>query len=42
MASNYFAEVNRTRRALANTGTLTETDVKLMEFRVRERVRVVR
>lgn len=38
---NYFAEMNRTRRALAHTGTLTETDVERMEFRVREWVRVV-
>lgn len=38
---NYFAEMNRTRRALAHTGTLTETDVERMEFRVREWLRVV-
>ena len=38
---NYFSEMNRTRRALAHTGTLTETDVERMEFRVREWVRVV-
>jgi hypothetical protein len=33
---NDFAEMNRTRQALAHTGTLTETDVERMEFRVRE------
>lgn len=38
---NYFAEMNRSRRALAHTGTLTQTDVERMEFRVREWLRVV-
>jgi hypothetical protein len=38
---NYFGEMNRSRRALAHTGTLTETDVERMEFRVREWLRVV-
>jgi hypothetical protein len=38
---NYFAEMNRTRRSLAHAGTLTETDVERMEFRVREWLRVV-
>lgn len=38
---NYFAEMNRTRRALAHTGVLTDTDVERMEFRVREWLRVV-
>jgi hypothetical protein len=39
--ANYFGEMNRTRRALAHTGTLTEADVERMELRVREWVRVV-
>lgn len=37
----YFAELNRTRRALAHTGTLTEADVERMEIRVRDWLRVV-
>jgi hypothetical protein len=39
--ARYFSEVNRTRRALAHTGGLTETDVERMELRVREWLRVV-
>lgn len=39
--AQYFAEMNRSRRALAHTGSLTETDVERMDFRVREWVRVV-
>lgn len=39
--TNYFGEMNITRRALAHAGTLTETDVERMEFRVREWLRVV-
>lgn len=38
---NYFSEMNRTRRALAHTGSLTEEDVERMELRVREWLRVV-
>jgi hypothetical protein len=38
---NHFGEMNRTRRALAHTGTLTETDVERVDFRVREWLRVV-
>lgn len=37
----YFAELNRTRRALAHTGTLTDADVERMEVRVRDWLRVV-
>ncbi len=37
----YFAELNRTRRALAHTGTLTGADVERMEIRVRDWLRVV-
>lgn len=37
----YFAELNRTRRALAHTGTLTSADVERMEVRVRDWLRVV-
>lgn len=37
----YFEELNRTRRALAHTGRLTEADVERMEVRVRDWVRVV-
>lgn len=39
--SHYFAELNRTRRALAHTGRLTEADVERMEVRVRDWLRVV-
>lgn len=38
---NYFSEMNRTRRALAHTGQLTDADVERMEMRVREWLRVV-
>jgi hypothetical protein len=38
---NYFDEMNRTRRALAHTGSMTDTDVERMRFRVREWIRVV-
>jgi hypothetical protein len=37
----YFEELNRTRRALAHTGRLTEADVERMEVRVRDWLRVV-
>ncbi len=37
----YFAELNRTRRALAHTGRLTEADVERMDVRVRDWLRVV-
>lgn len=37
----YFAELNRTRRALAHTGRLTESDVERMDVRVRDWLRVV-
>lgn len=37
----YFKEMNRSRRALAHTGALTEFDVERMEMRVREWLRVV-
>jgi hypothetical protein len=37
----YFAELNRTRRALAHTGRLTAADVERMEVRVRDWLRVV-
>ncbi|RHA39001.1 Swt1 family HEPN domain-containing protein [Cellulomonas rhizosphaerae] len=37
----YFEELNRTRRALAHTGTLTDADVERMEIRVRDWLRVV-
>lgn len=37
----YFEELNRTRRALAHTGTLTGADVERMEVRVRDWLRVV-
>jgi hypothetical protein len=33
---NYFKEMNRTRRALAHTGSLTQHDVDWMEMRVRQ------
>jgi hypothetical protein len=39
--SSYFSELNRTRRALAHTGRLTEADVQRMELRVRDWLRVV-
>ncbi len=37
----YFEELNRTRRALAHTGRLSEADVERMEVRVRDWLRVV-
>jgi hypothetical protein len=37
----YFSEMNRTRRALAHTGDLTQADVDRMELRVRDWLRVV-
>jgi hypothetical protein len=37
----YFAELNRTRRALAHTGRLNAADVERMEVRVRDWLRVV-
>ncbi|MFO6454031.1 MULTISPECIES: Swt1 family HEPN domain-containing protein [unclassified Aeromicrobium] len=37
----YFAELNRTRRALAHTGQLTEADEERMEVRVRDWLRTV-
>lgn len=37
----YFREMNPTRRALAHTGDLTEFDVRRMEMRVQEWLRVV-
>ena len=37
----YFSEMNRTRRALAHTGDLTQADVERMELRVRDWLRVV-
>lgn len=37
----YFEELNRTRRALAHTGRLTEADVERMEVRIRDWLRVV-
>ena len=37
----YFAELNRTRRALAHTGRLTVADVERMDVRVRDWLRVV-
>jgi hypothetical protein len=37
----YFAEMNRTRRALAHTGSLSPVDVERMELRVREWLQVV-
>lgn len=39
--TSYFAELNRTRRALAHTGRLTEADVERMDVRVRDWLRVV-
>ena len=38
---NYFKEMNRTRRALAHTGSLTQHDVDYMEMRVRQWLMVV-
>jgi hypothetical protein len=37
----YFEELNRTRRALAHSGRLTDGDVERMEVRVRDWLRVV-
>lgn len=37
----YFGEMNRTRRALAHTGSLTELDVDRLRLRVREWLQVV-
>lgn len=39
--ANYFREMNRTRRALAHTGSLTQNDVNWMEMRVRQWLMVV-
>ena len=38
---NYFKEMNRTRRALAHTGSLSQHDVNWMEMRVRQWLMVV-
>ena len=38
---SYFSEFNRSRRALAHTGQLTDADVERMELRVRDWLRVV-
>lgn len=38
---NYFSEMNRSRRALAHTGRLTEADVERMELRIRDWLRSV-
>jgi hypothetical protein len=38
---NYFSEMNRSRRALAHTGSLTEHDVNWMEMRVKQWLMVV-
>jgi hypothetical protein len=38
---NYFAEMNRSRRALAHTGSLSEHDVEWMEMRVKQWLMVV-
>jgi len=38
---NYFKEMNRTRRALAHTGSLSQDDVDWMEMRVKQWLRVV-
>jgi hypothetical protein len=40
-AENYFKEMNRSRRALAHTGSLTQHDVDWMEMRVRQWLMVV-
>jgi hypothetical protein len=37
----YFEEMNRSRRALAHTGALSDFDVERMEMRIREWLRVV-
>lgn len=39
--ASYFKEMNRTRRALAHTGSLTQHDVDWMEMRVRQWLMVV-
>jgi hypothetical protein len=39
--TNYFREMNRSRRALAHTGSLTQNDVSWMEMRVRQWLMVV-
>ena len=39
--SGMFAELNRTRRALAHPGRLTDADEERMEVRVRDWLRVV-
>ena len=39
--TNYFREMNRTRRALAHTGSLTQHDVDWMDMRVRQWLMVV-
>lgn len=39
--ANYFKEINRTRRALAHTGELSQHDVEWMEMRVSQWLRVV-
>jgi hypothetical protein len=39
--TNYFAEINRSRRALAHTGKLKESDVARMAMRVDDWLRVV-
>jgi hypothetical protein len=38
---HYFSEMNKSRRALAHTGSLTQADVERMELRVRDWLRVV-
>lgn len=38
---SYFAELNHSRRALAHTGSLTESDVERMGIRVKDWLRVV-
>jgi hypothetical protein len=38
---NYFKEMNRTRRALAHTGQLSQHDVEWLEMRVSQWLRVV-
>lgn len=39
--ANYFREMNRTRRSLAHTGSLTQNDVDWMDMRVRQWLMVV-
>ena len=39
--TNYFREMNRTRRALAHTGSLTQHDLDWMDLRVRQWLMVV-